>query len=238
MAGGAIDEWEEHLEELRRRIIKILVVFFLSTLVSFAFSEQIVEFLTSPVSHLDVRLYTFAPSEKFMAHLHISALMGVVATAPFFILQACLFIWPALKKNERTYTLCAAGLIPCLFIAGASAAYRFFSPVILDFFLSFRSGDGVEPLWSFKEYLSLLACLMAGTGVMLQMPLFLLALFALGVVTPERVSSFRGYAILLIFFLAAVLTPPDVTSQIMLGVPLYLLFEMTIVAGRVMRRSK
>jgi sec-independent protein translocase protein TatC len=105
----------------------------------------------------------------------------------------------------------------------------------MKFFLSFAGGDGVEPLWGFRQYLSLLSCLMLSSGLLLQMPLVLLVLFALGIVTPRAVARFRAQAVLLIFFAAAVCTPPDVTSQVMLGVPLYLLFEATLLVGALIR---
>jgi sec-independent protein translocase protein TatC len=230
------DEWEEHLEELRGRIIKVLAVFCVFSLGSFAASGWIVRFLTSPASSIGVSLYTFSPAAKFMAYINISVLSGAVLALPFFILQFCLFIWPGLKAGERRYALFAVCVVPVLFMAGSAAAYRFFAPVALKFFMTFASGDGVEALWGFREYISLLAGLMLAAGALLQMPVFLLALFALGVTTPRRVASFRPYAILIIFFLAGVCTPPDVASQVMLGVPLYLIFELTLLAGRAVRR--
>jgi sec-independent protein translocase protein TatC len=234
---GAV-EWKEHIEELRRRILSALAVFFSAAALSFAFSERITGFLLHPLLELGVKLYTFSPAEKFMAHLHISAAAGAVFASPFLILQIGMFIWPGLKGREKTCAWFALVAVPALFAAGSAAAYRFFAPVILDFFLSFGSGDGVEALWSFREYLSLLAGLMLATGIMLQMPLAMLALFAAGIADPRKAASARPYAVLLIFLLAAILTPPDVTSQVMLGVPLYLLFELTLLAGKIMRSAK
>lgn len=237
-SASPLSEWESHLDELRRRIICVLVVFFVTTLCAFTLSEYIAAFLTAPLASLGVKLYAFSPTEKFMAHLHISALTGLVFTLPFFLLQAGFFIWPGLRGAEKRYAAVAVIAVPVLFLAGAAAAYNFFAPVAMRFFLNFAAGDGVEPLWGLREYLSLLACLMLGAGIMLQMPLALLALFALGIASPQKIARQRPYAILLIFLLAAILTPPDVTSQIMLGIPLYLLFEATLLAGRLMRREK
>jgi sec-independent protein translocase protein TatC len=197
-----------------------------------------VSFLTSPASSIGVSLYTFSPAEKFMAYLNLSVLSGSVLSAPCVILQRCLVIWPGLKTGERRCALFAVCVVPALFAAGSAAAESFFAPVALKFFMTFASGDGVEALWGFREYISLLAGLMFAAGALLQMPVFLLALFALGVTTPGRVASFRPHAILIIFFLAAVCTPPDVASQVMLGVPLYLIFELTLLAGKALRRRR
>jgi sec-independent protein translocase protein TatC len=185
----------------------------------------------APVSGLGARLYTFAPAEKFMAYLKIAMIAGAAFSAPFFITQAGLFIWPGLVRSERKCALISLIAAPMLFLSGSAAAYRFFSPTVLRFFLSFGSGDGVEPMWGFGQYLSLLANLMLAAGLLLQLPLVLTVLFALGVVSPGRVASMRPYVIMLIFFLAGILTPPDATSQVMLGVPLYLVFELTLLAG-------
>jgi sec-independent protein translocase protein TatC len=231
------NEWEEHLEELRRRIISVLAVFAAASALSFVFSERIASFLTDPVSDLGTKLYTFSPTEKFMAYLHISALSGAVVTAPFFILQGALFIWPALKEKEKNIARAALFSVPALLAIGSAAAYKLIAPKALWFFLSF-GGDGVEPLWGFKEYLSLLASLMIASGLTLQLPLALIVLFSLGILDPVKVSKYRSRIILLIFFMAAALTPPDVTSQVMLGVPLYLLFETSLFLGRIIVKKR
>lgn len=233
-----MNDWEEHLEELRRRIIAVLVVFFCATVAAFAFSSHIAGFLTAPLSAFETQLYTFAPAEKFMAYLHLSAWTGAVVTVPFFCLQAALFLWPGLRGNEYRYAATVLFVVPVLFVLGAALCYRFMAPIVFGFFLSFGTGDGVAALWSLREYLSLLFDIMIAAGVLLQLPLALLVLIALGVVSAESVARYRPHIVLFIFFLAAVLTPPDVVSQVMMGVPLYLLFEGALFLGRVLGRGK
>ncbi|GHV88301.1 Sec-independent protein translocase protein TatC [Spirochaetia bacterium] len=230
--GAAVGEWTPHLEELRRRIIAILAVFTVVTVPAFIFSEYLAAFLMAPAAGLDVALYTFDPAEKFLAYLHLAVWTGAVASAPFCLLQIGLFVWPALKGKERRWTMAALAVVPVLFIAGSAAAYQFLSPTVLRFFLGFSSGDGIQPLWGFREYLGLLFALMLAAGLLLQTPLLLLAAFALGLVTPVTVARFRLHIVFLIFLAAAFCTPPDVISQVALGVPLYLLFELTLFIGR------
>jgi sec-independent protein translocase protein TatC len=225
-------EWVPHLEELRRRIIAVLAVFSAAALASFAFSSHIAAFLTGPVSELGVKLYTFNPAEKFTAYLRLALWTGALASAPFCLLQAGLFVWPGLRGRERGLTLTALIAVPVLFIAGAAAAYHFLSPVVLRFFLRFAASDGIQPLWGFQEYLSMLYGLMLAFGLLLQSPLLLLAAFTLRLVTPRQVARARPSVIFLIFLAAAICTPPDVISQVALGVPLYLLFELTLFIGR------
>jgi sec-independent protein translocase protein TatC len=119
-----------------------------------------------------------------------------------------------------------------LFIAGSGLAYWFLSPAVLRFFLRFASGDGIQPLWGFREYLGVLYALMLAAGLLLQTPLLLLCSFVFGITTPKRVARLRPHIIILIFLAAALCTPPDVISQVALGVPLYLLFEVTLFIGR------
>jgi len=223
---------------LRRRIIAVLVVFFITTVIAFIFSSHIVSFLLSPLARFGVELYTFAPAEKFMAYLHISFWTGAVCTMPFLFLQIAFFIWPGLKKNEYRYVCTALFVVPVLFILGAGLSYRFLAPKVFNFFLNFAEGDGMSPLWGFREYLSLLFGLMLAAGLLSQGPLALLGLMAAGIVSYESVSRFRPHIILLIFFIAALLTPPDVVSQILLGIPLYLLFEGTLALGRIFKKRK
>ena len=173
-----------------------------------------------------------------MAYLHLAAWTGIVFTAPFFCLQAWLFLWPGLRGKEHQYAAAVLFAVPVLFLLGAGLCYRFMAPLIFGFFMSFASGDGVESMWGLREYLALLFDIMIASGLLLQLPLALLALIAAGFVSAERVARYRPLIILFIFLLAAIFTPPDVISQIMLGVPLYLLFEAALWLGKTLRRRK
>jgi len=232
-----MDEWIEHLEELRRRIIAVLIVFFVATVTAFVFSSYIATFLVAPLDAFQVKLYTFAPAEKFMAYMRLSAWTGAVFAAPFFCLQAGLFLWPGLRGNEYRYAIVVLFVVPILFLLGAGLSYRFIAPIVFGFFLHFSAGDGVESLWNFREYLTLLFNLMIAAGLLLQLPLALFALIVTGIVSAARVAYYRPHIIFLIFLVAALVTPPDVMSQVMLAIPIYLLFEGALWLGRVLRRE-
>ncbi|GHV36745.1 sec-independent protein translocase protein TatC [Synergistales bacterium] len=236
---GADDEdnvWLPHIEELRRRIIVVLLVFSAATVGAFIFSSEIADFLTEPLAAFGVRLYTFAPAEKFMAYLHLSVWTGVLFTLPVLCLEAALFLWPGLRGGEHAFAAAALFAAPALFIFGACLCYRLLAPLVFGFFLFFGADD-IAQLWGFREYLSLLFDIMLAAGLLLQAPIILLALMLTGVVTPQGVARRRSYIILGIFTLSAILTPPDVISQVALGVPLYLLFEATLVAGRLFTKK-
>ena len=233
-----LSEWEPHIAELRRRIIAVLVIFTITTVIAFVFSSYIVSFLLAPLARFDVQLYTFAPAEQFMAYLHISFWTGAICTIPFLCLQIALFIWPGLRSNEYRYACAALFLVPLLFILGAALCYYFLSPIVFNFFLTFAEGDGMRPLWGFREYLSLLFSLMLAGGLLSQGPLALLVLMVTGILSYQDVARYRCHIILLIFFMAALLTPPDVISQILLGIPLYLLFEGSLFLGRIFSKKR
>ena len=231
-----MSEWTEHLDELRRRIIAVLIVLCAASAVAFVFAEQAAGFLLAPVAGLGVRLYTFNPAEKFTAYLHLAVWTGIVCTVPFALTQIGLFVWPALRRKERRLTLTALIACPLLFLTGAALSYRFLSPVVITFFLNFGAADGIAPLWGFKEYLALLYTLLITAGLFLQAPLVLLLAFALGIVSPAAVARLRPSIILLIFLVSALCTPPDIISQIALGIPLYLIFELTLLIGRFLKK--
>jgi len=233
-----MDEWVEHLEELRRRIIAVLVVFFVATVAAFVFSSYIAAFLTAPLDAFQIKLYTFAPAEKFMAYMRLSAWTGAIFATPFLCLQAGLFLWPGLRGNEYRYAITVLFIVPVIFLIGAGLSYSFMAPIVFGFFLNFSAGDGIESLWNFREYLTLLFNLMIATGLLLQLPLALLVLIVTGVVSPMRITHYRAHIIFFIFLMAALVTPPDVISQVMLGIPLYLLFEGALWLGRMLRREK
>ncbi|MDR1742119.1 MAG: twin-arginine translocase subunit TatC [Synergistaceae bacterium] len=229
------DDWTPHLEELRRRIIVVLIAFFAAAVAAFFFSPQIAAFLTEPLA--GVRLYTFAPAEKFMAYLRLSAWTGVVFAAPVFCAETAVFLWPGLKDREFMFVSAALFVVPSLFLLGAALCWRFLAPVVFRFFMSFGEGDNIGAMWGFDSYLSLLFGLMLAAGLLLQAPLLLLALLLTGAVSHNSVARLRPHIVLAIFLLAALLTPPDVISQVMLGVPLYLLFEAALFIGGLLRKA-
>jgi sec-independent protein translocase protein TatC len=157
----------------------------------------------------------------------------MVLTAPLALVQGWLFIRPALRRNEAKYLLIGGGIVPVLFAAGAAFAYRVIAPLALRFFLAFGEGDSILPLWGFGEYASFLFSLLLASGLVFQAPLLLLALLLSGAVSLRTITRLSPWIILFIGLAAALLTPPDVVSQILLGVPLYLLFELTLAVARI-----
>ncbi|MFA0888070.1 MAG: twin-arginine translocase subunit TatC [Synergistales bacterium] len=222
----------EHLEELRRKILSVLLFFLVAFVVLFVFSERLFAFLQGPLEGLGLSLYYFKPYEKFMTYMRISFWGGTILSLPLAILQASLFVYPALRKNEIRYFLFTVLAAPLFFVAGSAFAYRVIAPMAFRFFLSFSPKDNVLPFWGFGEYASFLFTLMVASGLVFLLPLLILFLIGTGLVSTRSMSRLRPWIIMAIAFAAALLTPPDVVSQILLGLPLYLLFEGSLLAGR------
>lgn len=229
-------DFTEHLEELRRRILGVLLFFLAAFALLFFLSDHLVAFLQAPIEGLGLSLYYFKPYEKFLTYMRIAFWGGVILSLPLAVLQASLFVYPALRKNEVRYFLFAVLAAPLLFAAGSAFAYRVIAPLAFRFFLSFSPGDNVLPFWGFGEYASFLFALMVAAGLVFLLPLFLLLLVGTGLVNTQTLSRLRPWVIMAIALAAALLTPPDVVSQILLGVPLYLLFEGSLLVGKLLKK--
>jgi sec-independent protein translocase protein TatC len=222
----------DHLEVLRWKIISILIVLLAGFVVSFIFIDKIVYFLQYPVLKYNVPLAYFKPYEKFLAYIKIAFFGGVTIAFPFAVYQIGSFIYPALKKEEKTVFYAVLLAIPLIFIAGAYFAYSMIIPLAFRFFITFGSGDRIVPLWSIGEYFSLLTSFLLICGLVFEYPLILLFLIKIKILSVSTLVRFRSYIIVIIAVTAAVISPPDVLSMVMIGVPLYLLFELTIIIGR------
>ncbi|KPJ86215.1 MAG: hypothetical protein AMS17_13510 [Spirochaetes bacterium DG_61] len=215
----------EHLSELRRRVIYILISVAITSGVAYHFIDEILNFIIA-AGKID-NLVFINPTEAFFVIIKLSILVGVVAGMPFILFQVWKYVGVALKKNERKYLIYFGPLSFVLFLIGAGFAFRSVLPMAMRFLLSF-SKDFIEPMITLNAYVSFLIKMITAFGLMFELPLVILFLSKLGIVTPEALKKARKYAIVLIFVVAAVLTPPDVISQIMLAVPILILYEISI----------
>jgi len=215
----------EHLSELRRRVIYILISVAITSGVAYHFIDEILNFIIA-AGKID-NLVFINPTEAFFVIIKLSILVGVVAGMPFILFQVWKYVGVALKKHERKYLIYFGPLSFVLFLIGAGFAFRSVLPMAMRFLLSF-SKDFIEPMITLNAYVSFLIKMITAFGLMFELPLVILFLSKLGIVTPEALKKARKYAIVLIFVVAAVLTPPDVISQIMLAVPILILYEISI----------
>ncbi len=221
----------EHLEELRRRLLWSLGVWLLCAGVVFGFVDGWLPLLVRPVG----RLVFIAPAEAFTARLKLAFSAGVLAAVPYWLWQLWAFVAPALEPDARQAIGRRLPLAVALFYLGAAFAVAVALPAALRFLLSFTS-DQVQPMITFGNYVSFVAIWTLLFGAMFELPIVMLVLGRCGVVTVERLSRYRRHAVLAIFIVSAILTPPDVVSQFMMALPLLVLFELSIGLLRWSRR--
>ncbi len=229
----------EHLEELRRRFIHVIAALVLGFFVAYGFHERIFSFMQEPITfalhkhHLDERLVIHNPVDGFNAYLKLSFLAGALVAAPYVLYQIWLFISPGLYKHEKRYVWPFMLATVTLFFAGAFFGYRFVFPGSLDFLFSYSSR--FLPLIEINEYTGLFLTVILGLGIAFELPILVMFLALFGVVTPRFLWNNIKYAILLIFIVAAIITPtPDPLSMCVFASPMIALYLLSIgVAGAV-----
>ena len=240
----------EHFTELRKRIIFFIFFFFFSFSICYFFSKEIYDFLLQPLIDISKNnpnrklIYT-SPAEAFMAYLKTSFYAGVFFSFPILLAEIYLFLAPALYKKEKKNILITFFFVPFLFLFGAFFAYEFILPLALKFFSGFenkapKSVGNIPLLLEIKisEYLSFVKNLLFGFGMSFQLPILLLFLIKLGLLSINDLKQKRRYWIVIIFLMAAILTPPDAVSQISLAVLLVLLFEIVILISNNFNNKK
>jgi len=215
----------EHLGELRKRVIYILIAVLIAAGGAYHFIDEILAFITT--AGKVENLVFINPTEAFFVIVKLSILVGVIGAMPFIQYQVWKYVGVALKKNERKYLIFFGPVSMILFLMGAGFAFRTVLPMAMRFLLSFAK-DNIESMITLNNYVSFLIKMVSAFGLMFELPLVVLFLSKLGIVTPEALKKGRKYAVVVIFVVAAVLTPPDVISQIMLAVPILLLYEISI----------
>ncbi len=224
-----------HLEELRRRLIICFAAIGVGFVISYIFSRRLFEILMMPLLSAmppeEKLIYTGLP-EAFFTYLKVAFLAGVLLAIPVITYQLWMFIAPGLYDKEKRFVLPIVFLSSIFFVGGALFGYFVVFPFGFKFFMGFAS-DYVRPLPSMKEYLGFSAKLLFAFGIVFELPLFITFLAKLGIVDVPFLKANRKYAILLFFVFAAILTPPDVITQILMAGPLILLYEVSIIGARV-----
>lgn len=216
-----------HLEELRNRLLKAFIAFVLATIVAWNFIDPVIGFIVRPVG----RIIFTSPAEAFNARMTLSMIAGLLLALPGILYQLWQFISLGLTAEERKYVKLFGPLSLILFLLGISFGYFIMLPISLNFLMSFSSAWMV-PMITVDKYISFVGTILVSSGVTFELPLILVFLARIGIATPQFLREKRRYAIVIILIVAAILTPPDVISQIILTVPLLILYEMGIFFSR------
>ena len=229
-----------HLEELRKRLIVCFIAVGIGFVLSYGFKEYLFQVLVHPLVKVmkpgDSLIFTGLP-EAFFTYLKVAFLSGLMLAAPIIIYQFWMFVAPGLYDREKRLMLPIVFLSSLFFIGGALFGYFIVFPWGFKFFLGFAT-ETIRPMPSMKEYLGFSAKLLLAFGLVFELPLVLTFLARLGIVSVQFLKKNRKYALLLFFVGAALLTPPDVVTQIMMAMPLMVLYEISILGARMFGKKK
>ncbi|MBW1847766.1 MAG: twin-arginine translocase subunit TatC [Deltaproteobacteria bacterium] len=219
-----------HLEELRKRLIRCFIAIGIGFVLSYGFKEKLFYILTQPLisaMKYDGKLIFTGLPEAFFTYLKAALLSGIMLASPIILYQFWMFVAPGLYKTERLTLTPIIIVSSIFFVCGALFGYFIVFPIGFKFFLSFAT-ENIQALPSMREYLSFASKLLLAFGLAFELPIVITFLAKLGIVSVDFLRKNRKYALLLFFVASAILTPPDVVSQIMMAFPLMALYELSI----------
>ncbi|WP_312810641.1 twin-arginine translocase subunit TatC [Sedimentibacter sp.] len=225
----------EHLTELRKRLIYSSVVLIVSIFVSYSFSEMIVKYIIDIAPNIN--FVFIAPAELLLSYVKIAVISGFVVSAPFLILQIWIFVSPGLKKKEKRTIATSLFVGGIFFIAGVVFAFLVVLPIMLQFFMGFQIEE-IEEMISFSSYLTFVINTLLSFGIIFELPIIMVILTRFRIISVSFIKKNRKYTILIIFIVAAILTPPEVITQILLAVPMILLFEVGVLFASIVERKE
>ncbi len=230
----------EHLRELRTRLIRSIIAFLIASGVSFYFARHVFEVLKYPVikSYPEVELITLSPTEPLFILIKISLTVGLILASPVILFELWRFVEPALYPNEKK--LFIPLLLSSIFLFALGGFFGYF--VVLPMALKFLLGLGFSqlaatPYLSVNLYISFVLKMLIAFGVAFEMPIFLYMLQRAGIVSEEQLKKFRRYFIVVAFLVGALIAP-DVATQVLMAIPLLILYEVSILLGKTAKRSK
>lgn len=228
-----------HLEELRKVLIKSIIAVFLGTVISYAFFiKRLMDIVVGPLERLGKDLIFLGVTEGFFTQLKVAFFFGIIFSSPIIIWQLLKFILPALYKNEKKIFLPLFFIGIILFACGIAFGYIFVLELGLRILIIDFSG-GLTPMISVSKYVSFVLSFLLPFGIVFEIPLVTYFLTKMGLITPKFMREKRRYVILIMFTLAAVLSPgPDIVGQLFLAIPMLLLYEFSILISSLLYRKK
>ena len=248
-----------HLEVLRRMLFRIIAVVMVLAIAIFCFKDKTFELLLAP-SQWDFVTYryierflhrlgssfTFSPfhinmiatelSSQFMTHISTALYLGLLGASPYILVELFRFITPALYENEKKYSVQVAATMYLLFIVGVLMSYFILFPISFRFLGTYQVSSMVTPNITLKSYISTFTTLTLVMGLVFQLPVIAFFLGKLNVVTSGMLAHYRQYALIVIMLVAAIITPPDLMTLVLVTIPLYLLYEVSILVLKRMER--
>src|SRR5688572_12379398 len=253
----------EHLEELRWHVIRALIAVVIITIAAFVLAPWIFENIIFAPARVDFptfkalcKLGDLIGSEglcvkeipfkvqsrnmtgQFTMHIMASFIMGLVIAFPYVVFELWQFIKPGLQKSERKYSRGAVASISFLFFTGVGFGYFIIAPWMVYFLANYSISDMIVNEFDITSYVSTVVMLVLGSGLLFQLPVVIYFLTKIGIVSPEFLRKYRKHSFVIILIVAAIVTPPDLLSQMLITIPLYLLFEISILISASVARRK
>lgn len=226
---------EPHVQEMRRRLLHIIAFFFIGTGTTFYFSADI---LTWMQNDLALGLNALTAYEVIYTQLILSAIIGFLLTLPFTMFHVLQFLKPGLKPKEYRVLRNFSPLLVVLFFAGSVFAYQFIVKASLQFFQQTTVASGVTAVWGLKDTILFVIKISALAGILFQLPIIAAVLSKAGFITAHQMKAYRAYFAVAILLIAALATPPDIITQILITVPILLLYQISIfLVARMERRT-
>ncbi|MFC5464024.1 twin-arginine translocase subunit TatC [Lederbergia graminis] len=223
----------DHIEELRKRLMTIVVFFVLAVIVGFLVVEPIINFIQNADVAEELTMNAFRVTDPFKVYMNMTFVIALIITSPVVLYQLWSFVSPGLLEKERRVTLSYIPVSVLLFLGGLAFSYFVLFPFLIKFMLDLSNEMSIQSTIGINEYFQFLFQITIPFGLLFQLPVVILFLTRLGIITPMFLAKIRKYAYFVLLVIAAIITPPDVISHLMVTVPLCLLYEISIWISRI-----
>lgn len=250
----------EHLEILRKMLLRIIIVVVIIGIVIFSFKKVTFNILLAPHNsdfvtfrviedllhsigcdftfpEYDTLLISTELSSQFMTHITVSCILGVLFASPYVLYELFKFISPALYQHERTYSYIVACVIYFLFVIGLLMTYYVIFPISFQFLANYQVDENIKNTITLDSYVSTFTTLTFLMGIVFQLPVIVFVLGKMGLVTVQLLKRYRPYAFILIMIIAAIITPPDLFTLVIVTIPIYCLYELSIIILKITIRK-
>lgn len=220
--------WIEHLEDLRRRIIYVLIVMVMALIASLVFVSKLYHYFVRPLTAMHLHLIVVSPGEIITVFLSIAGFTAIGLTIPFTLYQIWKFVSPGLTLTERRYTLRLLPITLVMFVAGVCFAWFLIFPHILRFLIGLTQSQGISMFLRAGSYFSFLTSICLPFGFIFELPVVVVFLTRIGVVTPRMLRRIRRFAYLIIVLIGVLISPPELISHLSVVLPMIALYEISI----------
>jgi len=227
----------EHLSELRGRLISCFLSILIFSIIAYVFKDQLMQLLILPGKGIIRKFYFFSPHEAFLVKIKLAILCGFIVSLPVLFYQSWSFIRPGLFQHEKKKLALMTVFISFLFFLGVIFCYTIVLPICIRFLMSFEEPFFL-PLLSFDKYINFMTMMLLSFGLVFLLPVFIYFLSIFNIVNAGQLAVHRGYVLIFILILAAVITPPDILTQMILAAPMYILFEVSVFVIRQMEKKR